>query len=284
MKLVKFSHQGIAGEGVLVGEEIRVVRTFGRIDVDDAQFTLPARDDAFIVAEETSARETVPLGEACLAAPISPTSKIICLGYNYKEHVVETRTDVGAAPALFARWSDSLVGHGHDLIAPAASSCYDFEGEIAIVIGKGGRRIRDDQAIQHVSGYTCLFDGSVRDYQKSSPTAGKNFPRSGAIGPWIVTRDEAGDPRDFRLQTRVNGQTVQSTSGDLMIFGIPAIISYVSEFTELSPGDVIATGTPGGVGAKRMPPLWLKEGDVVEVFVSSVGILRNRVIAEAASA
>jgi 2-keto-4-pentenoate hydratase/2-oxohepta-3-ene-1,7-dioic acid hydratase in catechol pathway len=159
---------------------------------------------------------------------------------------------------------------------------FDFEGELAVVIGRPGRRIPATAALDHVAGYSCFNDGSIRDYQRHSGqfTPGKNFDRSGAFGPWLVTRDEIPDPAALRLQTRLNGQVVQSESTGELIFSIGDLIEYISSFTQLVPGDVIVTGTPGGVGAGRTPPLWMQAGDTVEVEISGLGCLSNRIADE----
>ena len=182
---------------------------------------------------------------------------------------------VGEFPSTFTKVPDALVGQGEPIYRPKVSECFDFEGEIAVIIGKYGRHISLENAMKHVFGYTIMMDGSVRDYLL--PTAGKNFWRSGSLGPWIVTADEIPNPDAFKLETRLSGKVVQETTAKLMIFSIPTIIEYISRWTPLAPGDVIATGTPAGIGAKRTPPLWMKAGDVIEVEVSQIGILRNPV-------
>lgn len=278
MKLVKFTYEGRSSQGVIVGDSIAVLGPWHTADTLHAPFSLPSCSADDINDQLKSAQEHIPLSSVQLLPPIAPTSKIICLGFNYKSHIEETIGEEHKFPALFSRWPDTLVGQDVPLTRPSASETYDFEGEFAIVIGKGGRRIAYDAAADHVLGYSCFFDGSIRVYQKHSVTAGKNFPRSGSMGPWIVTGPEISNlPKTFKMETRINGQSVQSTTGDLMVFDVPTIISYVSEFTPLSPGDVIATGTPGGVGAKRTPPLWLKDGDAVEVEISGIGTLRNTI-------
>lgn len=280
MKIVKFYFKNLFGEGVVDGNQVRVAHLSDASDAHLSPFTLPSRTHAEISDLLAASGRSIPLGEVNLLPPIHPASKLICLGFNYKAHVEETHADIGEAPALFARWHDSIVGHGSDVLLPPESDTFDFEGEIAVVIGRAGRRISPEAATGHVFGYTCFFDGSIRAYQKHSPTAGKNFPSSGSLGPWIMTVDEAGDPAAFGLETYVAGEQMQSTRGDLMIFGVADVISYVSKFTHLSPGDVIATGTPGGVGAKRTPPRWLKPGEEVEVRISPIGSLKNTVVRE----
>jgi 2-keto-4-pentenoate hydratase/2-oxohepta-3-ene-1,7-dioic acid hydratase in catechol pathway len=166
------------------------------------------------------------------------------------------------------------------MIRPSVSDNFDFEGELAIVIGRGGRHIMPQRALDHVAGYTCFVDGSVRDFQKISVTSGKNFPATGPLGPWIVTTDEIPDPSRLTLVTRLNGAEMQRSGTDMLIHSVADIIAFCSAFTPLNPGDVIATGTPEGVGHRRTPPLWMKAGDVLEVEISGIGVLRTRVVDE----
>jgi 2-keto-4-pentenoate hydratase/2-oxohepta-3-ene-1,7-dioic acid hydratase in catechol pathway len=213
--------------------------------------------------------------------PVIPRpEKILCAGINYRSHAAEMSRELPKQPSMFIRFADTLVGHDGDLIRPKASDNFDFEGELALVIGRGGRNIAVDAALQHVAGYTCFVDGSVRDYQKFSVTSGKNFPGTGPLGPWLVTRDEIPDPSRLTLTTRLNGKEVQGSGTDLLIYSIPQIIAFCSQFTALSPGDVISTGTPEGVGHSRKPPLWMKPGDTLEVEITSIGVLRAHVIDE----
>jgi 2-keto-4-pentenoate hydratase/2-oxohepta-3-ene-1,7-dioic acid hydratase in catechol pathway len=185
-------------------------------------------------------------------------------------------------PRIFARLADTIIAHGAALWRPANSTHFDYEGELAVVIGKPGRHIPAARALDHVAAYTIFNDGSVRDYQKHSVTAGKNFPHTGPLGPWIVTADEIPDPAALTLETRVNGERRQHTSTGDMILSVQQLIEYISAFTPLAPGDVIATGTPEGVAHARKPPLWLVPGDVVEIEICGIGILRNPVVAEPA--
>ena len=213
--------------------------------------------------------------------PVIPNPRrIICIGLNYKDHVAEMASDLPSYPSLFSKWPDALVGHGADVVRPAVSEHYDFEGELALVIGKPGRHISEDQAMSHIAGYAPFLDGSVRDFQKQSVIAGKNFQHSGACGPWMTTADEVVDPTSLQLTTRLNDQVVQDASTSQLIYSIPTIIAYISQFTQLHPGDVIATGTPSGVGAGRTPPLWMQPGDRIEVEISGLGRLSNNVVAE----
>lgn len=212
----------------------------------------------------------------------NPAAKFLCIGINYRPHMLEMGRELPPHPVVFVRFASSLVGHEEGLIRPLASERFDFEGELAVIIGKRARRVSRDKALEHVAGYSCFNDGSVRDFQRHSGqfTPGKNFVGSGAIGPWLVTRDEIPDPEALNLETRLNGKVVQSESTGELIFGIAELIEYISIWTELMPGDVIASGTPGGVGAGRKPPLWMQAGDTVEVEISSVGILSNPVVDE----
>jgi 2-keto-4-pentenoate hydratase/2-oxohepta-3-ene-1,7-dioic acid hydratase in catechol pathway len=207
-------------------------------------------------------------------------AKILCVGINYKSHAEETGRDTMANPQMFLRLTNTLVGHDGEMIRPRVSTHFDFEGELTAIIGKGGRHIKESDALGHVAGYTCFVDGSVRDYQKHSVTSGKNFIGTGPLGPWLATSDEIPDPTKLTLTTRLNGQEMQRSGTDMLIYSIPKIISYVSSFTPLEPGDIIATGTPAGVGHRRNPPVWMKAGDVLEVEITGIGTLRSRIVDE----
>jgi 2-keto-4-pentenoate hydratase/2-oxohepta-3-ene-1,7-dioic acid hydratase in catechol pathway len=213
--------------------------------------------------------------------PVIPRpGKIVCAGINYRSHAAEMARELPKQPSMFIRFADTLVGHGGELIRPKVSDNFDFEGELALVIGRGGRHIAAERALEHVAGYTCFVDGSVRDYQKFSVTSGKNFPGTGPLGPWLVTSDEIPDPSRLTLMTRLNGNEVQRSPTDLLIYSIPQIIAFCSDFTALSPGDVISTGTPEGVGHSRKPPLWMKPSDTLEVEITGIGVLRAHVVDE----
>ena len=219
--------------------------------------------------------------------PVIPDpGQILCVGLNYSEHQMETRRERTEHPTIFARFGRSQIGHEATIIRPRESSALDFEGELAIIIGRQGRRISEDDALSFVAGYACYNDVTLRDFQKHTSQwhPGKNFPTTGAFGPWMVTADEIPDPTVLSIQTRLNGEVVQAAGLNQLIFSIPEIIAYCSTFTELRPGDVIATGTPGGVGSARKPPLWMKAGDRVEVEIPLVGCLANTVADEDASA
>ena len=216
--------------------------------------------------------------------PVIPNpSKILCVGLNYATHVAETGRDQLAYPAIFTRWADSLVAHGEPMVRPPETTRFDYEGELAVIIGKGGRRISRETALEHVAGYAVFHDGSVRDWQRHNIqfTPGKTFPATAGFGPALVTPDELPDLAEQRVQTRLNGQLVQDQPVSDLIFDIATVIAYCSTFAPLSPGDVIATGTPGGVGDKRNPPLYMNAGDVCEISIGKVGKLTNPVIDEA---
>ena len=215
--------------------------------------------------------------------PVVPNpDKILCVGLNYEMHRQETGRSEVEHPTIFARYANSQTGHLAPIIRPKVSTELDFEGELAVIIGKAGRYISRENAMSHIAGYACYNDGSVRDYQRHTIqfTPGKNFPDTGAFGPWMMTPDELGPLANLRIQTRLNGQVVQEARFGQMIFDIPKQIEYISSFTRLEPGDVIVSGTPGGVGAKRNPPLWMKPGDVVEVDIEGLAVLKNSIVDE----
>ncbi len=208
--------------------------------------------------------------------PVIPNpDKIFCAGVNYHDHRIEVGRDETEQPTIFARFANSQLGHGQAILRPPESEQLDFEGEIAIVISKRARRVKQADAWKYIAGYAPYCDGTIRDFQRHTTQwiSGKNFFRTGGFGPWMVTRDEIADGANLTLVTRLNGVEVQNSCTDLLIFSIPKLIEYCSTFTELEAGDVIVTGTPGGVGAKRKPPLWMKEGDTLEIEVGSVGTL-----------
>lgn len=234
------------------------------------------------VAEAAASASTTPLSEVEWLPVVPNPDKIVCVGLNYEIHRKETgRTEV-ENPTIFARYANSQTGHLAPIIRPKVSTNLDFEGELAVIIGKPGRYISRAEAMDYVAGYACYNDGSVRDYQYHTHqfTPGKNFPDTGAFGPWMMTPDELGPLPDLRLQTRLNGAVVQEATFSQMIFDIARQIEYCSSFMRLEAGDVIISGTPGGVGAKRNPPLWMKPGDVVEVEIDGLGTLRNPIVDE----
>ena len=214
------------------------------------------------------------------ALPVLPNPrKFLCVGLNYKNHVAEMKRDDSAHPVIFLRTADSIAANGDVVAKPSFSDTLDWEGELAVVIGRSGRDISRARAFEHVAGYACFNDISVREWQRHTHqyTPGKNFPGTGPLGPWLVTADEVPDVQALTVETRVNGAVMQHASVADLIFDIPVLIEYISRFTPLAAGDIIATGTPGGVGSGRNPPLYMKEGDVVEVEITGLGVLRNRI-------
>jgi 2-keto-4-pentenoate hydratase/2-oxohepta-3-ene-1,7-dioic acid hydratase in catechol pathway len=280
MKLASFAVAGRASYGIVVGAGVVDLgaRLGDRYPDLGAALTAGALGE---LAGAASAKPDLALRDVSLLPPIPAPDKIVCIGLNYRAHAAEAGLKVPEHPSLFLRLNNTLVPHGGALVRPSVSSDMDYEGELAVVIGRGGRHIAAAQALDHVAGYSCFNDGSLRDYQRQHSVAvGKNFVATGGFGPWLVTRDEIPDPAQLTLTTRLNGAEVQCGETADMIFSVAQIISYVSDFTPLEPGDVISTGTPPGVGMARKPPLWLKPGDVVEVEISRIGVLRNGVVAE----
>jgi 2-keto-4-pentenoate hydratase/2-oxohepta-3-ene-1,7-dioic acid hydratase in catechol pathway len=213
--------------------------------------------------------------------PVLPDAdKVMCIGRNYRDHAAEIGSELPENPRVFLKHRSAIVAHEEPIVRPTVSGDFDYEGELTVVIGRTGRHIAPERALDHVAGYTLLNDGSLRDYQTHSLFAGKNFERTSAFGPSLTTADAIPDPRKLTLLTRLNGTEVQRSGVDKLIYDIPFLISYLSRITTLLPGDCIATGTPAGVGMQRKPPLWMKPGDVIEVEVAEIGILRNRVTAE----
>ncbi len=209
--------------------------------------------------------------------PVNPRldARIFALGWSYLSHQLETGKDEPEFPVLFSKHPQAIVGHGQPLLYPAPSTQYDYEGEIAIVIGRSGRRIPRERWKDYVAGYSIFMDGSARDFQKHSITAGKNFDSSSALGPWLVTADDIPDPSRMHLTTRLDGEVMQDSGFDMMAWDLGFLLNYISTICQLEPGDVIATGTPSGVGARRHPPRFMQAGQTVEVEVTGIGTLRN---------
>jgi len=280
MKLASYRIAQGYGYGVVREDGIvDLTRRVGR-KYPDLRALLAGRGLAQAEKIASSAKKAdIKLSKAVFLPVIPNPGKIICVGLNYEEHRMETGRDKTENPALFIRVAESQVGHGQPIVMPPESTHLDFEGEIAVIIGKAGRRIAEANAWKHIAGYACYNDGSIRDWQRHTVqwTAGKNFSRTGGFGPWMVTRGEIKDGEELVLETRLNGQVMQHATTEQMIHRIPRLINYISTFTPLEPGDVIVTGTPGGVGARRDPPVWMKPGDKVEIEVSKVGVLVNPV-------
>ena len=282
MKLASFKTAAGASWGVVLDGAIADTGAVLRERFADLRAVIAA-DAMGVVAAAAATAPHHDLAAVTWLPVIPEPGKILCVGLNYETHRKETgRSEVGN-PTIFSRFNNSQTGHLCPLPRPRVSMDFDYEGELAIVIGKPGRYIARGDAMAHIAGFACYNDGSVRDFQRHTHqfTPGKNFPETGAFGPWMVTPDEMGAIGPQRLQTRVNGMVVQDALLSQMIFDLPHQIEYCSSFTRLEPGDVIVTGTPGGVGSRREPPLWLKPGDVVEIEIDGVGLLRNPVTQEA---
>lgn len=262
--------------------------SFGRLDGETVHDLGVAGAPAFLkdVADQDlaalPATGTFALDQVRLLPVVPNPNKILCVGLNYATHVAETGREQKEFPAIFTRWADTLIADGEPLVRPRETERFDYEGELAVVIGKGGRRIARADAMAHVAGFSIFNDGSARDWQRHNIqfTPGKNYPATGAFGPALVLPDEIDDLASQRVQTRLNGELVQDQPISDMIWDIPFVIEYCSTFTPLEPGDVIITGTPGGVGDKRKPPLYMKAGDVCEISVGVIGTLTNPVIDE----
>jgi 2-keto-4-pentenoate hydratase/2-oxohepta-3-ene-1,7-dioic acid hydratase in catechol pathway len=282
MKLVSYTRNGTRGYGAVV--EGGIIELQSKLGDRYPDLRAALSGDALheihgIIGAKPA---IIPLDRVSLLPVIPNPDKILCVGLNYATHVAETRRPDSKYPSIFTRFSDTQVGHGAPVLRPTFSERFDWEGELAVVIGRGGRHIPQTHALDHVAGYSCYNDVSVRDWQRHTHqfTPGKNFPGTGAFGPWLVTTDEIPDVTALTVTTRVNGKVMQQASVKDLIFPVPVIIEYVSTFTPLAPGDVIATGTPGGVGDRREPPLYLKDGDTVEVEIDRIGVLRNSVQAD----
>ncbi|UCG71256.1 MAG: fumarylacetoacetate hydrolase family protein [Chromatiales bacterium] len=278
---MKFASLAAGGYGLVDSDGIRPVPESVLARYPTLRAALSA-DMLSWAAEAAAAGEAVATDKLALIPTIPDAGKIICIGMNYREHIKEMGRKPPRYPAFFLRVNDSLVGHEQPLIRPRLSTHFDWEGELAAVIGHTARHVSRADALEHVAGYTILQDGSLRDYQEHTTqfAAGKNFHQSGAMGPWLVTADEIPDPAELTLETRVSGEVMQRGEIADLCIDVPAIIEYLSGIMELRPGDVIATGTPSGVGAGRKPPRWLVAGDVVEVEISGIGVLRNAVVDE----
>jgi 2-keto-4-pentenoate hydratase/2-oxohepta-3-ene-1,7-dioic acid hydratase in catechol pathway len=234
------------------------------------------------LAEEASRHADFRLEDITFLPPIPNPDKILCIGLNYTSHIKEGGREPPPKPIIFTRYPNSQVGHGEAMVCPNASKTFDYEGELAVVIGRRCRHVKAADWESVVAGYACYNDGSIREWQRHSTQfiPGKNFYKSGAFGPWIVTPEEVGDITKAHLMSRLNGKEQQHATIDDLCFDIPTLIEYCSTFTQLEAGDVIATGTTGGVGAYQNPPLWMKPGDTIEVEISGIGVLRNPIVAE----
>ncbi len=281
MRLLSFRAGGTAHYGVVDGN--KVIDLTPRLKYPDLKSVIAADATGEAKRAAKGAASDFTLDQITFDPVIPNADKIICVGLNYHDHLNETGMKKFPYPSIFTRFADTQVGHLQPVVRPRNSETFDWECELAAIIGKRGRHIGETDAMSHVAGYSCYNDVSVRDHQRHSSqwTPGKNFPATGAFGPFLVTPDEMGDLKGKKIQTRVNGKTEQSATLDMMIFNVAQLISYISSWTPLGPGDVIVTGTPGGVGWVREPPLWMKPGDTVEVEIDGVGVLKNPIVAEA---
>lgn len=280
MKIVCFAHNGIERWGVYE-EQTQKITPLDSIWPNHVE-GLKAGVEELTEKVKQQKKSVIDSGEVSWSVPVMPTNKIFCVGLNYGRHVLEVGRELPTYPSLFLRHIDSFVGHEQAIIKPSVSDQFDYEGELVIVIGKRARHISEESAWDYIAGYTCMAENSIRDFQKHAAqvTAGKNFDHSGAIGPWITTANAVSAPDQFSLRTYLNEQLVQDGNTADFIFTIPSLIAYVSSFTELKPGDLIATGTPEGVGMKRQPPLYMQVGDRLKVEIEQVGALVMTVVNE----
>ncbi|MBB4194461.1 2-keto-4-pentenoate hydratase/2-oxohepta-3-ene-1,7-dioic acid hydratase in catechol pathway [Rhizobium aethiopicum] len=282
MQFLSYTRLGIPGFGVRV--ENGIVDLTGKIRPGVTNLRQAIHDNCLEEAADFAAGRYAEFTEADVTLlPVIPDpGKILCVGLNYETHRAETKRPDAKYPTIFTRFADTQVAHRQPLLKPRVSDSLDFEAELAVVIGRGGRYIAQSAAMDHVAGYACYNDATVRDWQRHTFqfTPGKNFPSTGAFGPQLVTPDEVGDYMKLRILGRLNGEVMQEATLADLIFPIATLISYCSQFTPLQPGDVILTGTPGGVGDRREPPLYMKAGDIFEVEIPGVGRLTNPIVVE----
>lgn len=279
MKVVSFVRNGKSSYGVVTGDGI--VDVGARLGSKYADLVAVLKAGALAEVESTAKGVTADMKlDGTTLLPVVPNpGKIVCVGVNYDEHRREMGREPPGHPTIFVRFPESQVAHNQPLLKPAESDKLDYEAELAVIIGKRGYKVSENDAFSIIAGYSCYNDGSVRDWQTHTGqfTPGKNFVATGGFGPWMVTADEIPDPQALAIESRLNGQVMQKSNTELMTFNIRKIIKYVTTFTPLEPGDVIATGTPGGVGTKRNPPVYMKDGDIIEIEIAKVGLLRNPV-------
>jgi 2-keto-4-pentenoate hydratase/2-oxohepta-3-ene-1,7-dioic acid hydratase in catechol pathway len=285
MRLISYSLGGEGHVGAMRGDRQFVPVSEGRSDPRSLKALLALGEAGLATVRQCIADggPTRRIDDVILEPVIPDPSVIWCVGLNYRDHMQETGRSPTEKPTLFLRLPISQVGHLQPMIKPKVSDQFDYEGELALVIGQGGRHIPEEQAFEHVAGYSCYNEGSIRDWQRHTTQfgPGKTFQGTGAFGPWLVTADEFGDPDQHELVTRLNGKEMQRTNIDLMLFKIPLLISYISAVHPLQTGDVIVTGTPAGVGSRRTPPVYMFPGDHVTVEISGIGTLENTIVAEA---
>jgi 2-keto-4-pentenoate hydratase/2-oxohepta-3-ene-1,7-dioic acid hydratase in catechol pathway len=276
---MSFQHQGRASYGIAKDDGVVDLgkRLGSRCPTLRALLAQGALGEASKLAREAPDHK---LAEVSFLPVIPDPSKILAIGLNYTDHAKEVGAQLPAKPIVFPRWPDSQVGHEQPMVKPQESEQYDYEVELCVVIGKRARRVSPKDALGCVAGYTIYNDGSIRDWQfhTSQWAPGKNFPASGSVGPWMVTSDELPDAGRLRVTAKLNGKTLQDGNTANLIFPVPEIVSYISQFTNLEPGDLIPTGTPAGVGFSRKPPVFMKPGDTVELEIEKIGVLRNRIV------
>lgn len=284
MRFVTFEHAGEARVGLLDGEDVVDLSVAAPSAPRSLKQIIAAGGDLAGLGRSAPASARRRLDSVKLLPPIPDPGKIVCLGLNYAAHAAEGFSGVTEVPTLFLRVPTSITAHGAPMVLPKLSSDYDFEAELMLIIGRGGRHIPKERALEHVFGYSLFNDGSVRDYQRHTTqwTSGKNFDGSGPFGPHVVTADELPPgAKGLRIRSILNGRVMQDANTRDMVFDVPTTIAFVSGIMTLEPGDCIATGTPEGVGFARKPPVWLKPGDRIAVEVEGVGRLENPVVAEA---
>lgn len=296
MKFASFKHEGRNQAGVVTGETVlplaRLAAAAGVTLPDTLLDLIRGGESAMnavrdaVAAVERASRVTevgLPAASVELLPPLPSPPKVICVARNYAEHAREAGLELPKMPILFPRFANTFVGHGGPVVVPSVSHQLDWEGELAVIIGRDTKgRIGKAEAMDYVFGYSIFNDVTVRDYQfrVTQYTGGKNFRSSGPFGPYIVSADEVGDPHALDITTRLNGKVEQHANTGTMIFDIPTILEHIADFIDLEAGDVIATGTPAGVGFKRQPPVFLKNGDVIEVSIDKIGTLSNPVVDE----
>ena len=283
MKVVTFERNGVRSYGILENDRVLDVGNRLASRYADLRAVLAAGALQELLIASTQGPQTFQVEEVNFEPVIPNPQKILCVGLNYISHRTETKRPETKYPSIFTRFADTQVGHETPVLRPSFSTAFDYEGELAVVIGRRGRHISEQDVSAHIAGYSCYNDVSVRDWQRHSAqwTQGKNFQRRSAFCSSLVTTDEIPDLGALTLTTRLNGKVMQEAPISDLIFSVPVIVSYISKFTPLYPGDVIATGTPGGVGDRRDPPVYMKDGDIVEVEIDRIGILRNVVQSEA---
>jgi len=278
MKLITFSYEGSAQAGVLQGSNVIGLRSAGYPDAISAITAGRAG-----IEKAAAAGEAIPLARVKLLAPVPKPPKVICVGLNYRDHAIESKMEIPAVPTIFSKYATAVIGPGEKIVLPKNSQKPDYEAEFAFVIGKGGRHISKERAMEHVFGYMNLNDVSARDFQMATTQwmMGKTFDTFAPTGPYVASADEIADPHALDISLSINGEVMQHSNTRELIFRIPDLVEYLSSVFTLEPGDIVSTGTPSGVGFSHKPPRWLRPGDEVVVRVEGLGELRNVCVAEA---